>query len=81
MFRHTFLFADSQIPEDLTAATIFRLIRHPRHDVEMNMRMFNLRELLYQQFIDDGGFSDSGIAGNQHQLRPATGDHTIKRCK
>src|SRR5262245_47027714 len=31
------------------------------------------------QLIDDGGFSDSGIAGNQHQRRPAAGDDTIKR--
>ena len=31
------------------------------------------------QLIDDGGFADSGIAGNQHQLRPAAGDDAIKR--
>src|SRR6185437_1038901 len=33
------------------------------------------------QLIDDGGFADSGIAGNQNQLRPAAGYHMIKRSK
>src|SRR5262245_11052752 len=33
------------------------------------------------QLIDDGGFADSGIAGNQHQLRPAASYHAIKRIK
>ena len=29
------------------------------------------RNQRFVQLIDDGGFADSGIAGNQHQLRPA----------
>src|SRR5215813_7416728 len=39
------------------------------------------RNQRFVQLIDDGGFADSGIAGNQHQLGPATGYHTIKRSK
>src|SRR3954466_7468478 len=39
------------------------------------------RNQRFVQLIDDGGFADSGIAGNQHQLRPAAGYHTIKRRK
>src|SRR5260370_19319645 len=35
----------------------------------------------FEQLIDNGGFADSRIAGNQHQLRPPTGHHTIKRRK
>src|SRR6266446_8736735 len=39
------------------------------------------RNQRFVQLIDDGGFADSGIAGNQHQLRPASSHHTIKRRK
>src|ERR1700730_15499523 len=35
----------------------------------------------FVHLISDGGFADSGIARNQHQLRPAPGYHTIKRSK
>src|SRR5262245_25761609 len=35
----------------------------------------------FMQLIDDGGFADSGIAGNQHQLRPGTGYDTIEGGK
>src|SRR5215472_6168936 len=35
----------------------------------------------FVELINDGGFADSGIAGNQDQLRPAAGYHTIKRTK
>src|SRR5262252_3054482 len=37
------------------------------------------RNQRFVEFIDDGGLADSGIPGNQHQLRPAAGHHTIKR--
>ena len=30
------------------------------------------------QLIDDGGLADAGIAGDQHQLRPAAGDDAIE---
>jgi len=33
------------------------------------------------QLIDNSGFADSRIAGNQHQLRPAAGYDTIERRK
>ena len=33
------------------------------------------------QLIDDGGLADAGIAGNQHQLRPAAGDDTVEGGK
>src|SRR5262249_22696163 len=39
------------------------------------------RNKRFVQFVDDGGFADSGIAGNQHQLRPAACYYTIERCK
>src|SRR5215471_1668733 len=35
----------------------------------------------FVQLIDNGGFADSRIAGNQHQLRPPAGYHPIKRRK
>src|SRR5215510_6934038 len=36
------------------------------------------RNQRFVQLIDDGGFADSGIAGNQHQLRPAALDDAVK---
>ena len=30
------------------------------------------------QLIDDGGLADAGIAGDQHQLRPAAGDDAVE---
>src|SRR5215470_14493473 len=39
------------------------------------------RNQWFVQLIDDRGFADSGIAGNQHQLRPAAGYDTIKRSE
>ena len=35
------------------------------------------RNQRFVQLIDDRGFADSGIAGNQHQFRPAAGYYTI----
>src|SRR5262249_21448774 len=37
------------------------------------------RNQRFVQFIDDGGFADPGIAGNQHQLRPAALDDAVER--
>src|SRR6266436_2030929 len=39
------------------------------------------RNQRFVQLIDNGGFADSGIAGNQHQLRPPAGYHPIECCK
>src|SRR5215510_11703517 len=39
------------------------------------------RNQRFVQLIDDRGFADSGVAGNQHQLRPAAGYDTIKRSE
>src|SRR5215831_8805206 len=36
------------------------------------------RNQRFVQLIDDGGFADSGIAGNQHQLRPAALDDAVE---
>ncbi len=33
------------------------------------------------QFVDERGFADSGISGNQHQSRPITGYHTVERTE
>src|SRR5262245_15406993 len=39
------------------------------------------RHQRFVQLIDDGGFADSGIAGNQHQLRPAALDDAVEGRK
>src|SRR4029077_20325661 len=36
------------------------------------------RNQRFVQLIDDGGFADSGIAGNQHQLRLAAFDDAVE---
>src|SRR6266852_744240 len=36
------------------------------------------RNQRFVQFINDGGFADAGIAGHQHQLRPAGLDDAVK---
>ena len=33
------------------------------------------------QFIDKGGFADSGVSGNQYQPRPTAGYHTLERTE
>src|SRR5439155_11616242 len=36
------------------------------------------RHQRFVQLINDGGFADAGIAGNQHQLRPAALDDAVE---
>src|SRR5215813_12131423 len=36
------------------------------------------RNQRFVQLIDDGGFADAGIAGDQHQLRPAALDDAVE---
>src|SRR5437016_10211042 len=33
------------------------------------------------QFVDKGGFADSGVSGNQHQPRPIAGYHALERTE
>ena len=33
------------------------------------------------EFIDDGGFANTRVAGNKNEFRPASPHHTLKGCQ